>query len=470
MKRFLGIALSLSIISGEAIAKGRWFPFKPKNLKSHIATSNWTRMGEIPDATDVLELIQAKDGTIYASAICRDMRGRVFKSRDNCETWDSTATIPGDVLFIWSILEGEDGTLYIATSDSGKVFKSNSKGDSWIETGRLDKAISTLSLIEASSGILYAGTACIDEVGRVFKSENKGESWIEAAKLDSTWRIEVLFEASDGTLYAGTSINREEMIGRPLFKSTDGGNSWEITGNMGRAFTVSSIIESQDRTLYASVICLEVVDSETLYVGRVFKSKDKGESWEETQKLPQGKEMTWASALIQAFDGTLYLGMGLLEEEWVVYPKVLKSTDGGETWVDTGPLGVERMVNTLLETSDGNIYAGTGGYVLKYTPTGIEEKASPTLSKTLQVSPNPFKEFSVISFQFPVKDRIGLKIYDASGRLVKTFTKTQSQKPRTYSITWDGRDEKGIEVPPGVYFIQAKTPIGVEVEKILKIR
>jgi len=290
MKRFLGIALSLFIISGEATAKRRWFPFKPKNLKSHIATSHWTRMGEIPDA---LELIQAKDGTIYASAICRDMRGRVFKSRDNCETWDSTATIPGDVLFIWSILEGEDGTLYIATSDSGKVFKSNSKGDSWIETGRLDKAISTLSLIEASSGILYAGTACIDEVGRVFKSENKGESWIEAAKLDSTWRIEVLFEASDGTLYAGTSINREEMIGRPLFKSTDGGNSWEITGNMGRAFTVSSIIESQDRTLYASVICLEVVDSETLYVGRVFKSKDKGESWEETQKLPQGKEMTW---------------------------------------------------------------------------------------------------------------------------------------------------------------------------------
>jgi len=187
-------------------------------------------------------------------------------------------------------------------------------------------------------------------------------------------------------------------------------------------------------------------------------------------KITSRKRDDLGSALIQAFDGTLYLGMGLLEEEWVVYPKVLKSTDGGETWVDTGPLGVERMVNTLLETSDGNIYAGTGGYVLKYTPTGMEEKASPTLSKTLQVSPNPFKEFSVISFQFPVKERIGLKIYDASGRLVKTFTKTQSQKPRTYSITWDGRDEKGIEVPPGVYFIQAKTPIGVEVEKILKIR
>jgi len=88
----------------------------------------------------------------------------------------------------------------------------------------------------------------------------------------------------------------------------------------------------------------------------------------------------------------------------------------------------------------------------------------------LSISPNPAKKSTVISLQLPVKEIINLKVYDATGRLIKTLVKTQRLEPKTYTIKWDGRDDKRNPLPSGVYFIRLETGGITRTEKVILTR
>lgn len=469
MKRCLGITICLFLLSGQVMAKGKWFTFKLKDPKSDqnviTGNSNWTKMGELSGAETVYELLQAKDGTIYAATTCED-KGRVFKSTDKCGTWNATADFPQEVEEILSITQSQSGILYVGTyeeNEVGRVFKSVNGGDTWMETGNLEGVEWVKSIIETSDGTLYIGTGCSDAVGRVFKSQDGGETWTPTGDLEGAEGVFSLLETSDEVLYAATGMYYTGEGEAGIYKSIDGGDNWVKTGTLEEALYIFSLIESLEGTLYAAAVC---GDPEVFVSGKVFKSLDKGNSWQETQEIP---ELSMAWPLIETMDGALYVGgsYGMMLGEG----KVFKSTNGGDSWLNTGTLEGAVMVLSLLQTQDGEIYAGTAdfGDVFKYTPTAVEEKQAFTTSPALTISPNPFNQATMIKYQ-GISGEINLSIYDATGRLVRVFPKIQSLKPGAYSITWNGKDEKGIEVPPGVYFIQAKTLKGVEVEKILKIR
>jgi hypothetical protein len=81
--------------------------------------------------------------------------------------------------------------------------------------------------------------------------------------------------------------------------------------------------------------------------------------------------------------------------------------------------------------------------------------------------PNPFTKMTDIRFQI-TEARQHLDIFDACGRLVKQFnyqTIGQSNK-----ISWDGTDNKGENLPPGIYFCRAKTKDREFFTKIIKCR
>ena len=119
--------------------------------------------------------------------------------------------------------------------------------------------------------------------------------------------------------------------------------------------------------------------------------------------------------------------------------------------------------------------------------TGIEEdNAMPENMYPMtkfEIYPNPTHGKTKIKFEIrnpparleahavPMgKFEMSLKIYDASGRLVKSFC-----LPGAYSlvpgiITWDGTDEIGRMVPAGVYFVELECGSEYWVKKIVFIR
>jgi len=102
---------------------------------------------------------------------------------------------------------------------------------------------------------------------------------------------------------------------------------------------------------------------------------------------------------------------------------------------------------------------------------GIEEyELSQPVSTVLQISPNPFSKLTKISFgNVQGAKSIGLKIYDATGRLVKDFPRFTPDALRN-TLSWDGRDDQNRRLPSGVYFVKLQVDDYSATEKLLLIR
>ena len=102
------------------------------------------------------------------------------------------------------------------------------------------------------------------------------------------------------------------------------------------------------------------------------------------------------------------------------------------------------------------------------TPPGVEEKNTKLeIGKwKLTAQPNPFTQKTVIRYSSSViNDQLlmtndlqcpALRIYDASGRLVKSFSPFALHSSLFSSVIWDGKDNVGNRVKSGVYFLKLK--------------
>jgi len=72
-----------------------------------------------------------------------------------------------------------------------------------------------------------------------------------------------------------------------------------------------------------------------------------------------------------------------------------------------------------------------------------------------QNAPNPMHERTSIRFQIPQATYVSLKIYDTSGRLVRTLV-NETKQPGDYTVSWDGKDTSGKRVAHGVYLYEIK--------------
>jgi hypothetical protein len=83
--------------------------------------------------------------------------------------------------------------------------------------------------------------------------------------------------------------------------------------------------------------------------------------------------------------------------------------------------------------------------------------------------PNSFNPNMQIRFELQKDAWVSLRVYDASGVLVKTVVNEQVPHG-SHLIRWDGRNEKGTVVASGVHFCQMKTVNYVGNTKLLVAR
>ncbi|MCH7761061.1 choice-of-anchor B family protein [candidate division TA06 bacterium] len=103
-------------------------------------------------------------------------------------------------------------------------------------------------------------------------------------------------------------------------------------------------------------------------------------------------------------------------------------------------------------------------------PVGIEEGPDralyPSRFSLDQNSPNPFTHSSVVQFSLPVYRDVSLKIYDLSGRVVKTLI-NEPRKAGFYRVEWKGEDHFGRRVASGVYFYKIRMGDFEETKKMI---
>ncbi|MDH4210708.1 MAG: C25 family cysteine peptidase [candidate division WOR-3 bacterium] len=108
--------------------------------------------------------------------------------------------------------------------------------------------------------------------------------------------------------------------------------------------------------------------------------------------------------------------------------------------------------------------------------TFLEEYSSSNIYPLiLDVRPNPFRYSTDI--RYVVNDyrnqyasgEVDLRIFDVTGRLVKTFSGLSSHIDLHTSVNWDGHDDKGRRLAPGIYFAVLSIANDVTSEKIIII-
>jgi len=67
------------------------------------------------------------------------------------------------------------------------------------------------------------------------------------------------------------------------------------------------------------------------------------------------------------------------------------------------------------------------------------------------------------------KGHVSIKIYDTSGKLVRTIA-DGIFKPGNHTIAWDGRNDSGRKVSSGVYFYRMKTKEFERTRKMVLLR
>jgi len=93
----------------------------------------------------------------------------------------------------------------------------------------------------------------------------------------------------------------------------------------------------------------------------------------------------------------------------------------------------------------------------------------PTVTELEQNRPNPFNPATVIRFSVARAGWVSLRIYDVSGRCLRTLV-DGVKDANWYEVSWDGRDDNGRLMPSGVYGYKLAAPYRLEARKMVLAR
>jgi len=271
----------------------------------------WAFTGEVGEAFRVAGLARHPGGPLFAAATTREVdeanTGTIFRSDDGGETWEPVPPLP---LAWWldSILVTNAGTLLVG----GMMYDLENPG-------------------MGARGVIY-------------RSTDMGESWAVVVERTDTAIVHTLLQRANGDIVAGTGPGGIALI------SSDDGETWEPLPALPNVEHVYALLETSEGTLYAG-------GERTDGSGVVYRFT--GETWEETGTL----EATSVEALLEGSDHVLYAGTTCTDGTG----RVFRSSNGGETWEPSDPLGESQGVPALLEGAAGRIYAGLAMEPGKFT-------------------------------------------------------------------------------------------------------
>jgi hypothetical protein len=102
-------------------------------------------------------------------------------------------------------------------------------------------------------------------------------------------------------------------------------------------------------------------------------------------------------------------------------------------------------------------------------PTNPMQAEIPSAYKLAQNFPNPSNPMTSISFDMKEKGLVTLKIYNVAGQLVRTLF-DGTKDAGFYSITWDGKNNRGAKVGSGIYLYKMETKGFIATKKMVVLR
>ena len=94
----------------------------------------------------------------------------------------------------------------------------------------------------------------------------------------------------------------------------------------------------------------------------------------------------------------------------------------------------------------------------------------PSYAVLNQCVPNPFNPQTTIAFGLPEQMTVNLRIFDISGRKVRTLLAGESLSPGWHQAVWQGEDDRGRTVAAGVYFYRLEAGVFSETKRMTLVK
>ena len=151
----------------------------------------------------------------------------------------------------------------------------------------------------------------------------------------------------------------------------------------------------------------------------------------------------------------------------------LKLISNGQTYYGWARLSVSVSSNAASCTIKDYAYESTPGKSIiagdtgesSVTKTSNDEVNEEIIDATeLKIAPNPVSASTIISFLLPESEKISVRIYDITGRLVKTLIDGKIDKG-IHQLTWNTENATA-----GIYILRLQTSSSVQTRKLVVIK
>lgn len=380
--------------------------------------------------------------------------GIFIKSTDSGNNWFSLNTGITNVIFSAVIHRylnetNEENILYYSSCSNGLVLKSNEKSGGWdlLNTGFLND-LKSISVTE--SGIFVCGSS-----GLILNSSNSGVDWnvMNSGTEDELNAIIFPDKSTFGNrIYPVAAGNN----GRILI-SRNSGLSW-VTVTSGTEFDLNTAVYGEKQNVFAAG-----------NNGTILRSEDGGNSWQ-----------TLYTGVLNNINNIVYLKTGDLNKLAASCDNgiILISNNLGNTWdIIQTPFTLDLFsvsfygIDTGIASADSEnmVYTVNGGNNWHVLNVSSKLFAKDTEIFLLNNFPNPFNPVTTIKYVINFEGLVTLKIYDITGREVKTLLNSVYKTKGSYTEVLDAAN-----LSSGFYFytlqFNSKSKLYKQTNKMLLIK
>jgi photosystem II stability/assembly factor-like uncharacterized protein len=332
---------------------------------------SWQPLGGFPPIL-VCRLVFNSRGTVFAATFTSSPLAGVYRSTNGGGMWTQLTDSVAEPLFI---------TLSdVVYSGGNGVLRSTDGGNSWRQ---IQSGTRVRSIIVADNGTILTGI--YSPFYGLMRSSDGGNIWLPHTA--NRFYPEYFAVNSLGTLFCASDSG--------MWKSSDNGQSWIMINNglinsNNRIPHLRTLTRAQNGDLYAGEIA----------TGEVFHSTNEGNSWNrfarielDTVVLPSrltsiafsGNDIFVGSSFDGVYRSTAQgtferkangltnlavntIAIGGANKVFVGCSGIFCSTNNGELWTRFGTPSV--IVRAITQIGTGEVFAGTGAGVLKFTSDG----------------------------------------------------------------------------------------------------
>lgn len=397
--------------------------------------------------------------------------GRVQVTTDGGANWNlRSGTLPNRYCRRIVSEKNNPGIAYAVYSgyQSGqKIFKTTNYGINWSNiSGNLPNIpVNDIVIDPQNSGHYYVAT----DLG-VFSTQNGGTSWVqESSGMPNVVVHDLEYRESDGKLFAFT--HGRGLFSAPLtaggvvstLQYDDGtpssGYVWNQSGNgsANRLTPPSGGVQVLNIQIYFTGVNSGTATYKPIILGD--NSGSPGSylatfGFTTASSVPGWDTYDITGSNIYV-NGDFYVGL--------LY-------DG----TNTPSFGYDPANNNRAWDYNGSWSQWNETYFMRaqvMTATGIHtlETTVPENFELLQNYPNPFNPSTTIRYALPEAADVTLIVYDIQGRKIAELVNNR-QGAGTYEVTWNGKNDSGIEAASGIYLYTIKAGNIIQSSKMMLLR